>query len=312
WRSFRRVPRFACSVIGTIGLALRLTTTLLTIFNAYVLRPFAVRDSYRLYQFAWDTERDTRYLFTPQERKDLRMQTDVFLDTFAFENFPYLARVEGQGLWGEAVSGNYFTMLGTGSSLGRTILPDDDTDTAQPVLVLSYNAWKDKFGASPETAGKKVFLYGRPFVIAGVTRPEFGGLGTLPADFWVPLSCYKELVKAKLLARQTNSDEFATIGRLKPGMTLERAKSALRVWSRQETADRPDAEQAIGVSLWSCATSIRLKDDLIIVFAPLAAGFGLVLLIACANVSSMMLARATARQRQIGIRLSLVLCPTNN
>src|SRR5437016_547869 len=200
WRSFRRAPMFAFSVIGTIGLALGLNTTLFTIFNAYVLRPFAVRDPYRLYQFAWDTKRDTRYLFTAQELKDLRRQTNVFSDTFAFENFSYLARVEGQGLWGEAVSGNYFTMLGAGSSLGRTILPDDDTDAAtQAVMILSYSAWKDKFGANSEIAGKKVFLYGRPFEIVGVTRPDFGGLNDVPTDFWVTLSSYRELVRAGLL-----------------------------------------------------------------------------------------------------------------
>ena len=306
WRSFRRAPIFACSVIGTIGLALGLNTTLFTIFNAYVLRPFAVRDPYRLYQFAWDTKRDARYLFTAQELKDLRRQTNVFSDTFAFENFPYLARVEGQGLWGEAVSGNYFTMLGAGSALGRTILPDDDADTAtQAVLVLSHSAWKDKFGANSEIVGKKVFLYGRPFEIVGVTRPEFGGLGDVPSDFWVPLSSYKVLVTAGLLARRTNSDEFGLIGRIKPGVPLEQARAALAVWSRQQTADRPDAEQAIGVSLWSRATSIRFNEDAIVFFSPLVVAFGLVLLIACANVSNMMLARAMSRQREIGIRLSL-------
>jgi len=84
--------------IGTIGLALGLNTTFFTIFNAYVLRPFAVHDPYRLYQFGWNTKRDTRSVFTIRELQDLRKQTDVFSDIFAFENFPYLVRVEGQGL----------------------------------------------------------------------------------------------------------------------------------------------------------------------------------------------------------------------
>src|SRR5579872_3090329 len=153
-RSFRKTPIFAATVIGTIGLALGLNAALFSIFNAYVLRPFAVRDPYGLYQFGWNTKGDVHAGFTAEDLKSARGCLTVFSDVFAYQNVPYWVSADGQDLWGAAVSGNYFTALGVGSALGRTILPrDDETSAGSAILVLSYTAWKNKFGAAPHIAG---------------------------------------------------------------------------------------------------------------------------------------------------------------
>ncbi len=298
-RTVRRTPLFACMVIGTIGLALGLNSALFSIFNAYVLRPLAVRDPYGLYQFGWNTKRDVHYLFTASELKDARSRIGVFEDVLAYENIPSWVRADNRDLWGAAISGNYFTMLGVGAALGRTILPrDDDPANGEGTLVLSYGAWKDKFGAAPDIVGTKVHLRGYLFEVAGVARREFAGLGDIPQDFWVPLASYAKLAEG-------HTDRFRLIGRLKADMTLQQARAALDVWAHRKTADGPEADQVAGVRLWPRATSIPLDADSIGGFATILAAFALVLLIACANVANMMLARAMARQREIGIRLAL-------
>jgi predicted permease len=299
-----RAPAFALTVIGTIGLALGLNTTLFTIFNAYVLRPFAVRDPYSLFQFAWNTKQGSHYLFTPQEFENVRTHTNVFSDVFAFEST--FSRVIGQSLFGQTVSGNYFTTLGVNVAMGRTLLPADDTATGSgAVLVLSHRAWVNKFAADPDILGKKLTLLGHPYEIIGIAKPEFNGLGDVPMDFWVPLSMSRQLDAGPDLFGPEHPDQFRLIGRLKRGVSLQQAQAAVAVWARQVTAERSEAERAIGVSFWPRATSIPMDIGALAFFSPIVVAFGLVLLIACANVANMMLARGMARQREIGVRLSL-------
>lgn len=169
-RSFRRTPIFAGTVIGTIGLALGLNTALFSIFNAYVLRPFAVRDPYSIYALGWTTKGDTHYVFTSLELESARRQTRIFSEVLASRNLPFITRAEGQYVWGAAVSGNYFTALGVGPVVGRTILPRDEGPQGNPnVLVLSYTAWKEKFGGAADIAGKTLRV-----------RPEYFSVFKIP------------------------------------------------------------------------------------------------------------------------------------
>jgi predicted permease len=153
--------------------------------------------------------------------------------------------------------------------------------------------------------GTKVHLRGYLFEVAGVARREFAGLGDIPQDFWVPLTSYTKLVEGRDDPGVSSVGQFRLIGRLKPDATLQQARAALNVWAHQKTADGPEADRVTGVRLWPRATSIPLDADSIGGFATILAAFALVLLIACANVANMMLARAMARQREMGIRLSL-------
>jgi predicted permease len=284
-RGFLRTPAFAITVIVTIGLALGLNTTLFTIFDSYVLRPFAVRDPYSLYQFTWLTRNGGTHQFTLREFEDFQSHNPVFAEAIASEPAAAFARTEGISLLGQRVSRNYFTMLGIDAAMGRSFLAED-------AVVLAYGAWKEKFGADPKILGKKLVLFGSVYEVVGVARKDFNGLTQVPRDFWIPL-------------KPADQPGLQVIGRLKPDITPRQAQAALLVWARQATDELPETQRADGIYFQSSATSIPISPQLMAGFAPILAAFGLVLLITCANIANMMLARAMARQREITVRLSL-------
>ena len=143
-----------------------------------------------------------------------------------------------------------------------------------------------------------------PVEVVGVARPEFLGLDPFPAEFWVPLPLSGVVAGGPDLFSPDRPARLTALLRLKPGVTPQAARSALLAWSRQATADRPPSRRVNGIFLELHATPIALGQNAV-GFAPIFAAFGLVLLIACANVSNMMLARALSRQREMGIRVSL-------
>jgi predicted permease len=303
-RGFLQKPAFAATVIGTIGLALGLNTTVFTIFNAYVLRTFAVRDPYALQQFKWVTKNGPGHRFSWREFEELRRQKIAFDGLFACQTLQ--VRLEGFGTIGQLVSGDYFSTLGAGPSQGRTLLPEDAAVPGSgAVMVLSYGMWKNRFGADPNILGRKIMLHSQPLVVVGVTRPEFSGIENVPIDYWIPLSMAPLLDDSASLFGPGNPGRLWIVGRLKPDIAPEQAKAELTVWSRRTTAALPESEWATGAVLIPRATSIPINTEMIAIFAPLVVAFALVLLIACANVANMMLARGLARQREIGIRLSL-------
>jgi predicted permease len=303
-RSFQRSPGFALTVIGTIALGLGLNTALFTIFNAYVLRPLSIRDSYGLYSFTWKNREGGGHSFSWREFESFRKNNPAFSEAAA-ATFLY-ARVDGHPLMGELVTGNYFQLLGVSAALGRTLSPEDAAAPGKdPVMVLSYAAWKNKFGGNPDIIRKKIVLHGYPLEVIGVAKQEFSGLGETPRDYWTPLTMAPQLETGPDLFGPKQPQRLNIVGRLERGMSVSQAQAALTVWSKQMTVDRPDSERAVGALLRSEATALPLTLEMIAVFSPLVAAFGLVLLLACANVANMMLARAMARQREIGIRLSL-------
>jgi len=290
-RGFRKTPGFALTVIATIGLGLGLNTTLFTVFNAYVLRPIAVADPYSLYGFTWTNQRGAGHAFTPREYAEFRQSRVGFSDVLAYESM--FAALDGHTMVGQAVSDNFFALLGAGTFLGRPLVSRDSG-----VIVLSHAAWKDRFGADPGIIGRKLYLRGQPLELVGVANPAFGGVADFPSSFWVPLAAYSQVVGRP-------PENVTLVGRLRPGLSPQTTRAALAVWARQATAGLPDAQKATGVRLESHATMVPFTRDALAVTIPMFIAFGLVLLIACANVSSMMLARALARQREIGIRVSL-------
>jgi len=284
-RGLRKSPGFAVGVIGAIGLGLGLNTTMFTVFNAYALRPYAVRDPYRLYEFTWYTAKGGNR-FSAEQFRDLQRLKSPFSDVLARTGFA--AEVDGRALFGLAVSPNYFTMLGVGTVQGRPLLPEDSG-----ALVLSHKAWNNQFGANPTILGRKVYLRGQPFRVVGIAHPAFTGTESFPVGFWIPLASIGSVTDIP------DRPWLGLIGRLEPGIAPEAAKSELLPWVRGFARD------ALGITLMPRATSVPITRDTIAAFIPLFVAFGLVLLIACANVSNMMLARALSRQREVAIRVSL-------
>jgi predicted permease len=302
-RGFRRSPLFVLTVVGTIALGLGLNTALFTIFNNFVLRTFPVHDPYSLYAFSWTDRAGHEHSFTWNEFGEFSKNNPAFSEVVAMHYF--YARPEGRPLMGALVTGNYFQMLGGVAALGRTLIPDDSSAPGrEPVIVLSYSAWQNKFGADPNIIGRKLVLHGYPLLVIGVTKEGFGGLDPAPLDYWAPLTMAGRLEGGPGRFFKDNSD-IMIVGRLKHGTSVSQAEAALTGFARQVTGDRREFEKATNVFLQSRATAIRLSARVIAMFSPLGIAVGLVLLLACANVANMMLARAMARQREIGIRLSL-------
>jgi len=238
WRSFRRAPTFALTVIGTIAIALGLNTTVFTVFDAYVLRPVAVRDPYSLYQLGFKDRHGENLGFTLDQFGDLRRQ-DAIAEAFAFQ--PLFAHRFDAPFIGTLVSGNYFTMLGGTAALGRVLT---ETDVAAPgqgaVIVLSHQAWRTAFASDSAIVGKTVAVRGIPLEVVGVTAPTFSGISAVTPDFWVPLTMDGRL-RGKVDPHFVGDPTlFRVVVRLLQGRSVRQTEDRLAAWERRAFADRLD------------------------------------------------------------------------
>ena len=314
-RGFRKSPGFALTVIATLALGLGASAASFSIFNAMVLRPLKVRDPYSLYAFmGWGFSKGEttsgKGTFTWHEFLDFRRDNPVFSEVLGYQNGT--AHVEKKKASIQVVTGNYFTMLGGRVCMGRALQEGDDK-SGKGVAIASYLTWKSRLGADPGIVGKVMRLNEKPMEIVGVACPEFSAPQMEPrVDYWVSLALSRELALQATLGgpppRQPGAGDFpqlSMMGRLKPGWTRERAETALLAYGRQATLAWRNWPRPESAHIQQRATSIPLNRDSVRIFMPLLLAFGLVLLIACVNVSNMMLARGLARRHEIGIRISL-------
>jgi predicted permease len=304
-RGFRRAPTFTATVVGTIALGLGLNTAVFTIFNAYVLKPVAVRDPHSLYEVQWQSRAGAWHRLSWAQFGQFRRDTRVFSDVIAERRL--VALIDGHTSYAALVSGNYFDMLGVRADLGRTLLPADTAAPGgPPIAVLSRALWQRQFGSDPAIVGRRILVQGVPCEVVGVAREGFAGLDLLPPhDLWLPITLQGRLEDGPGLFAPDSPRQVTVIGRLRTDVTRGAAEAASLVWARNLTRSLPDDQKASAVLLESKATSIPLSPMVMLAASPIICGFGLVLVIACANVANMMFARSLARQREIGIRLTL-------
>ena len=211
------------------------------------------------------------------------------------------SRVDGRTMSGALVTGNFFQVLGVGAAQGRVLTPADD-DARHPVVVLSDRGRSTYFPNDPVVVGRSLLLNGVRYDVVGVMPKGFRGLLVGPPDYWAPLSMIEQLQPA-LVAR--NKDiEVAIVGRLRPGMTRGVALAQLLAWDSRRTEGIVERGGAT-ITLQPRQGTIPQPMEAVLIFTPLFITFGLILLIGCANVASLLLARAVSRQREVGIRLSL-------
>jgi len=298
-RGFRRTPLFALTVIGTIALGLGWNTAAFTIFNSVVLRPIDALDPHSLYGFGWQNPDGDSVQLTVSQLEDLRKAHPGFSAITA--NFPVRIRLDGRFAACDLVDGEFFQTLDINAKLGRTLLPSDDRSPGgSPAAVLSYSAWQNRFGGAADVLGRKLPVQGHPYEVVGVMPEGFTGLGHAFGDVWVSLSNLAQFEDTPNPLSPDAPAPFILAGRLQPGYSEQQAAAALTAWIRNFMPDRvPRA------TLMSLATMVPFTDRMFAILTPIAVVFLLVLLSACANVANMMLARAMARQREIGIRLSL-------
>lgn len=302
-RGFRRSPAFVATVVLTIALALALNTSVFTVFDAYVLRSLAVRDPGSLYTVSLHDRRGSNGRLSWEQYQDLRAQP-VLREGFAHAFVT--PRFAGRPLIGEAVTGDVFGVLGAAPQLGRPLLPEDAAPPAgAPVIVLSYKAWQATFAGDSGALGRKILLHGVPVTVIGVMAPSFTGIGPIPPDFWAPVTLFSRLQGAPDLFGSAGPSVLSAVVRFKSGVDVDAARASLAGWASRATAELPDSLRWTGVELESAGSAMPLTPEIIALFSPAAVAFILVLLIACANVANVMLARGVARQREIGIRLAL-------
>ncbi len=301
-RTFRRSPLTSLTIVATVAIGLGVVAMLFTVLNVLVFRTDSVPDINEIYAVERPEQaNDDASPFTRTRFEALREETNVFAGAYAAVNELDL-RVDGRMMAVNLVSGGFFHAVAVNPIMGRALSPaDDDRAGGNPVLVLSHPGWQRFFKGDPNVLGQTVLVGGAPFEIIGVMPEGFRGLQVSAPDFWAPLARIVDF-----LPNVRGSEDKAAVqivGRLKPGMSMESARAQLAAWDANQSPGT--TERTMSIELVPQRGTVPQPLEAIGLFAPLFFAFGLILLIGCANVANLLLARGVARQREIGIRLSI-------
>jgi predicted permease len=314
-RQLTKSPGFTLIAVLTLALGIGANTAIFSFINAFFLKSFTVKQPEELVSAYITDERNPGLLpVSHLNFADYRDQNDVFagMAVYGFAPANLILKGEPSQIFGEIVSGNFFDLLGVRATLGRTFLPEEyQAIGTHAVVVVGYTFWQNQLAADRDIVGKTLTLNGASFTVIGVAPANFKGLNTLNSPaFWVTTASYKQILNGIFLDYYENRRAllFSVIARLKPGVTLSQAEAALRPISTRLAEMYPNENAGRGMRLVSLAESgidpnqrgnFKLAGTLLLSLA------GLVLLIACANIANLLLARATGRQKEIALRIAL-------
>ena len=303
-RGWKRAPLAAFIIVSTVGLGLGLVAVAYTFLNVFLFRVDEVPGVHEMYAVERPRSPDgERQLFTRAQFDALRRETDVFTDTYA-ELSSVDTRIDGRRSSATLVTGNFFQVVGVHAVIGRTLAPgDDEPFGGRAVVVLSDRGWDRLTARDPAVLGRELRINGVPFEIVGVMPKGFRGLSVGPPDYWAPLSMVGHFRPSE--RGREASLAVGIIGRLRPGLSRQTAQAGLSVWAARQSSGVPAERGPSSVALVPWRGTVPQPLEAVLVTAPLFFAFGLILMIGCANVANLLLARGVARQREIGIRLSL-------
>jgi len=332
-RQFRRAPVFTVTAVVTLALGIGGTTAIFSLMHDVMLRSLPVVDPGRLYRIGSGYDccveggpQDNWGMYTYSLFEQLRAAAPEFEEVTAFQSTPWRYSVlrpnidhSARSLRGEFATGSYFSVFGVRPFIGRMFAQSDDVRSAPPVAVLSYRSWQTNWGADPAAVGSTAVIQGQPFTIVGVAPPGFFGdtLRSNPPDFWLPLQMDPLINGKDALVLQSVSAWLRAIGRLKPGASVDglsaRFTTLLRHWIEYDSgypaawiADVRRLLPKQHIEVIPAGNGVEeMRDDYGRSLQILLAVCAMVLLIACANVANLVIARGMARRVQTSIRLAM-------
>ncbi len=312
-RMLLKNPGVTLVSVVTLAFGIGANTAIFSGVSAFLMRPLSVPNAGELIRpLEIAEDRGVSDEMSYPDYLDYRNQATSFTGLAAEDMLQVAIDSENQNdvIWGQVVSANYFDVLQVTPAMGRGFLPDEDkTVGANPVVVLSHSFWQRRLGSDPNIVGKVVQLNNRGYHVIGVGPETFIGTKfALALDFWVPISMSEELRTNPGILNERGAHWMNVIGRLKPGVSIAQASAEMSSIAARLNQAYPD--NRAGTTQAKVMTEVDGRfEDMGGVFksagAIAMAIVGLILLIACANVANLMLARAAARRKEIGIRLAL-------
>jgi len=311
-RRLAKAPGFTAVAVITLALGIGANTAIFSLVNATLLRPRpgigrpeALVDIGRTQDGSgFDTMSYPTYA-------DYRDRTQSFSGVLGYRFEPRALSLGTEGsaerIYGSLVSGNYFDVLEVKPRLGRAFTPEEDrTPGAHPVLVLSHAFWERRFAGDPGIIGREVRINGQPFTVIGIAPEGFSGTSPFAPDVWLPMMMTDTVIPESRLLTTRDSAFLLALGRLRPGVTLAQAREEMSAIVSRLQEEFPDMDRGEGVTLLPSSLFAGETRGMVAAFlALLQTIVGLLLLMTSVNVAGMLLVRATARRREIGVRLAI-------